>query len=188
MRLFWIIFFSFHLLPAMSQNWTLKVDKSKEYCYDYRFRIDDTDTNSYSLIHDSGSQFSTFFISDNFGDSILLAMVSIKNLTDNTVDTLPIDFSSTKRIWLSPGKYELKVYNMYFDQFKASFEIKENEHVKAKINLGENSVLISPYHIHSKIKLADSEIYKIIDCVKLRRKDPTKICHDKSKYHVTMEI
>jgi hypothetical protein len=189
MRIFCLIFLLIISLKAFGQVWHLnKVDKTQKYSYDYRFFPDYSDSNSYTINRKIGIKPSTIFITDYYGDTSLFALITVLNLNTRSIDTLPISPMGRKQLMLDSGQYQITISCFGYDLFHVTVEINSGEFIDLKVKLGAGPELVGWYHIRSIIELSEPEILKVIECVKERRTNPSKICEDKKKYYISIEI
>jgi hypothetical protein len=171
---------------AFSQTWQLtKVDSTQEYGYDYLFVLDNSDSNSYTFNLYNGNKSSTISISDNRGDTSLISIVIIKRLDDGSEESLPVDMNGTKKLMLDSGSYLIDISTIGYDRFNLTFKLARNEYMDLAVKLGEGMDLGDCYHIRSKFELEDSEILRIMACVRKSKTKRSLKCRKKKKFYVS---
>ena len=177
------------LFPTQSfgQKWHLnKVDNSKTYAYEYWFHFENlNDTNSYQLIKTSNRQSSTFELYDNLGDTLVFANIRLENIETDSVINLISDLNGKASFPLEKGKYQIGVSAINYDYFNIEFEIEQS--IDLKFFLGRAPDL-DVFQINSVMKLDESKILEIIDCVKQNRTDFYDACSEDEVYMILMHL
>jgi len=181
------IVFSLIYIQSFSQSWTLKVDKSQKYSHDYRFSA--MPANEHALEYKAGDSASKITVSNLEGDTTyLVSEITISRIGLDSSIIFKGSILGTKNIKLDAGKYCIRIHSTNFGYFNTDVEIKQNEFFDLKIKLVEQLIFMGWYHLRSKKELSEEEIIKVINCVRERSTNPSKICDKKSKYYLTMEI
>jgi len=174
-------------IPIYSQAWTLTVDKTKDYPYDYRFS--DLPVSEGLIEFKKGTGLSRIEVSDLMGDtSSIEAFMTINRLGRDSL-VYNAEISAITYILLDTGFYHIKLMSKVLWSYETDIQIRDDEYVFLTARLA-NLLFheVGYYHILSKIQLSDTEIQQIMDCVKETFKDPLKNCNDKKRYIVLGEI
>jgi len=176
-------------VQCFGQKWYLNnVDENAEYPYEYSFQFENReDTCSYQKTTNPESKFSVFRLFNNLGDTVLFANIKVINLENETETNLISEFIGEPGLQLENGEYRIEVRAINYDNFNLNFEIENGEQVELTIKLGLAPEL-EVYQIDSKKEIRETEIFAIIECVRVNRDDFYKICSDLKKYQIMMHI
>ena len=173
---------------SFAQNWHLNnVDETEKYSYEYWFQFENNDdTSTYQLRKISGNEPSTIKLSDNFGQAIISANITIKKTEIDSVIHLITDFEGFTEIQLKEGQYSIEITTVSHDYFALELEMDPEQFMALNVKLGLAPEL-TVYQINSKNKLHDHEIVEIMNCVKTNR-HKFHNCLDIDNYLVMMHI
>lgn len=182
---------AFLLLSAhcSGQEWHLNTfSASEEYPYQYRFQFDNiSDTCSHQLQTKSGFKASTVSIFDKNGTPIIATHIKIECLETDSVISFTTNLDGKVDCLLEKGNYKIHVLTSNYDRFELEFKIGTKQFIELAIYLGLAPELIV-YQVNSKRKLEESEIRKIMDCVKKERQGFSELCSDKDDCNVVMQL
>ncbi|MFD0762279.1 carboxypeptidase-like regulatory domain-containing protein [Lutibacter aestuarii] len=188
-----IILFILFSTNSFSQKWSLnKVDKNKEFGYEYLFSFqNENDKNEFIKTKNDNNKKSQIIgkILDKSNNPIS-GVVNISSKTIKFSKDIQTNFNGEFSADLDPGEYKLEINYIGFDKFVTEFSINEKNTIEFKIKLGLSSEL-RIYEINSKNELSDKEINQIIKCVeknKELRNFSTEKCSDKLRYKVMIQI
>lgn len=173
------------------QKWHLnRINNNKKFKYEYWFNFDNVDdSTSYSFKKQKGNSLSSIHLTDNYGDTIFFASITIKSLDNDSIVSIAPNASGYEQFKLNSGRYKIDVSFVGYDRFSLEFNLLENEAIDLNIGLGSADRELTIYQINSEIELTEKEIIKIIDCVKKNRSNPSH-CRDliRKKYSISMHI
>jgi len=117
----------------------------------------------------------------------MFANIKVINLENETETNLISEYIGEPGLQLENGEYRIEVRAINYDNFNLNFEIENGEQVELTIKLGLAPEL-EVYQIDSKKEIRETEIFAIIECVRVNRDDFYKICSDLKKYQIMMHI
>ena len=178
---------------SFSQKWSLnKVDKNKEFGYEYWFSFqNENDKSEFIRTKKDNNEKSKIIgkIIDKSNNPIS-GFVNISSKDNSFSKDIQTNFNGDFSAELDSGDYKLEINLIGFDNFKTEFSIIEKNTLEFKIKLGLSPEL-RIYQINSKNELSDKQINEIIKCVEKNRDlkyFSTEKCSDKLNFKVTIQI
>lgn len=160
-----------------------KIDKTKEYPYEYWFQFENLEGNSnFELNKKSGEHVSSIILINYIGDSIPFAEVQVKNLDSDTNFTLDTDINGKANIKLEEGNYSLTISVLQYKKQVFEFEILNSQFMELIINLGHP--VGSVYQLDSKSELNEERLFDIMNCVRSNPKDYHNTCVKIGEYSI----
>jgi hypothetical protein len=151
---------------SYGQKWHLnRINESSKFKYEYWFQFEnEDDTSSYIINNSKVNNISTIQVTDNKGNKVSFATITIKEVNNDSVFMMVTDVYGLGQISLKKGKYTILVSAVTFDTYKFDLSINENAFFGLNIKLGLGPEL-TVYQINSKTELTEADILTIIKCV-----------------------
>ena len=170
------------------QKWSLlEIDDSREYAYHYIFSIDHLDDkNVYTIAQIDNKETTSIKIMYKNGEPVL-NVLSIKNTKTKEVQKFLTDDNGKINVALNLGFYELEFRDPFYDDLDMQFRVEKDSQLDIVIYLGR-APEVEVYDIKSKIELEETEIFKIIDCVKINPENFYESCSDLNRFKIFMQL
>lgn len=176
---------TFLCFEGYCQKWHLnQIDKKSKFKFEYWFQFENLDdTCSYKVEKINGHLKSTIRLTDKYNDTLIIALIRITDLDNDSVKSVVI--RGAVQAHIKPGNYRIEINATRYDKLVFALNISEGEYFNLTAKLGLAPEL-TVYQINSKNKLDEKEIFTIIQCVKANGRNFHK-CSTK-KYLVKMQI